>query len=230
MRPLRRGSAVGGWVHGHHARAFTLLELLVVIAILGLLLGILAPSLSRAKLLAKVAKTKVELDQVATALMTYYSDQHAFPPSRTYCEYGPPEKVHDWAELPPELATAGYFPPGPTGTTITVNAMDPFNPGRTYKYLHPGKGYHNNASTYTTIWVADGFPRGDGTAGRDYSNETDSPVSFVVFSLGTFGDIGYTSALGRHQPCNTQDWFSGNNKKGLIVRACLPSGSFMTSP
>jgi prepilin-type N-terminal cleavage/methylation domain-containing protein len=229
MRPLRSGNIARRHRHGRPSHAFTLLELLVVIAILGLLIALLVPSLSHVRLLAKVARTKVELDHIATALMTYYSDQHAFPPSRTYCEYGPPEKVHDWAELPPELVNAGYFPPGPSGTTLTADKIDPFNPGRTFKYLHPGKGFHNKASTITTLWVADEFPKGDGASGRDYGNDANSPVTFVVFSLGTFGDIGYTSAINRHQPCNTQDWFTGGNQ-GLIVRAGLASGSFVTSP
>jgi prepilin-type N-terminal cleavage/methylation domain-containing protein len=208
--------------------AFTLMELLIVVAILGLLIGLVVPSLSRAKLLARVAKAKLELAGVATALMTYSGEQKALPPSRTYCEYGPPGKVHDWAELPRELAKR-YYPPGPPGTTMTLNAVDPFNPGRTYKYLHPGKGYHNNAGTYTTIWVPENFPNGDMSSGKDYSNDKDSPVSFVLFSLGTFGDIGYWNALGRHQPCDTQDWYSGNNK-GIIVRACMANGDFVMSP
>jgi hypothetical protein len=179
--------------------------------------------------LAKVTKAKAELANIATSLMTYHSDQQAFPPSRTYCEYGPANKVRDWAELPRELAK-GYYAPGPPNTTITVNAIDPFNPGRTYKYLHPGKGYHNNASTYTTIWVPDGFPHGNASSGKDYSNERDSPVSFVLFSLGTFGDIGYWNALGRHQPCNTQDWFNGVSNGGIIVRARMADGTFVMSP
>jgi prepilin-type N-terminal cleavage/methylation domain-containing protein len=209
--------------------AFSLLELLVVIAILGLLMALMLPALSRARLQARVVKAKAELAGVTTALMMYYTDQLAFPPSRTYCEMGPPEKVHDWAELPPELAKGGYYAAGPPGTTITVNALDPFNPGRTYKYLHPGKGFHNNASTSTTIWVPEGFPGGDASAGKDYYSEKDSPVSFLVFSLGTFGDIGYWNGLSRHQPCNTEDWFKGNNN-GIIVRARMAKGTFVMSP
>jgi prepilin-type N-terminal cleavage/methylation domain-containing protein len=211
-------------------RGFTLVELLVVIAILMLLLALLTPSLVKAKFLANAAKAKVEMAGIGSALLTYYEDQQQFPPSRTYCEYGPPKKVHDWGELPVELARGGYCAAGDPGTTITVNTLDPFNAGRTYKYLHPGKGYHNNASTYTTIWAPDNFPGGDGVHGTDYSNDKDSPVSFVLFSLGTAGDIGYWNALALHEPLNTQVWLGGGNNYGLIVRAYMKAGTFVSSP
>ncbi|MCK4602100.1 MAG: prepilin-type N-terminal cleavage/methylation domain-containing protein [Phycisphaerae bacterium] len=212
-----------------HRCAFTLLELLLVVAVLGLLVAILMPSLSHAKLLAKVAKAKAELYGIATALVTYRTDQRTLPPARTYCEYGDQAKANDWAELPPELGN-GYYSPGPPGSNLTLNAVDPFNPGRTYKYLKPGRGYHNNAGTYISFWVPDEFPSGDMDTGKDYSSEKNSPVSFVLWSVGTYGDIGYWNALEWHHPFDTREWYGAGKDKGIIVRALMPSGAFVMSP
>ena len=205
------------------------MELLVVVAILALLIGILVPSLSQVRMLAKVARTKAELAGIGTALLAYRTDQKSLPPSRTYCEYGPPAKVGDWGELPPELGTCGYYGAGKAGTALTLNAADPFNPGRTYKYLKPGKGFHNNATTYVSLWVPSDFPNA-ASAGKEYSNEKDSPVTFVLFSLGTITDTGYWNALAHHLPCDSSQWYGNNRNGGIVARTLMPSGSFEMSP
>ncbi len=220
-----RGRLRRGWKE----TAFTIIELLLVIAVLGLLLSILAPSLMRVKTLAKVTRAKAELAGLAKALLTYREQQQSYPPARTYCEYGPPAKVADWAELPPELASE-YYSPGPAGSSLTLNAEDPFNPGRTYKYLKAGRGFHNNAATFVSLWIPDNFPDGDPSVGRYYGNESDCPVSFVLWSVGTFGDIGYWNALTYHHPFDPRDWYGSGGDKGLIVRAWLASGNVVFCP
>lgn len=217
-----------------HRDGFTLLELLVVIAVMGLLVAILLPSLFRAKLLANVTKAKAELYGVSVALLSYHEEHKAFPLARTYCEYGNPAKAPDWAELPPELAD-NYYAAGPAGSNLTLDAVDPFNPGRTYKYLKPGLGYHNKEphrdnKTYITIYVPDEFPSGDSTKGKIYSNEKNSPVSFVLWSVGTIGDIGYWESLDKHHPFDTREWYGNNGDEGLIVRAYMKAGTFVLSP
>jgi len=209
--------------------AFTLVELLTVVAILGLLVTILMPGLTRARLLARITKAKGELANISTALSIYHQANRAYPPARTYCEYGDTLKAPDWAELPPELAGQGYLPTPPPGTTMTVDAEDPFNPERTYKYLACGRGYHNGAGTWIGIWVADDFPRGDPEKGKEYWSPDDSPVRYVLWSVGTFGDIGYWASLARHHPFNTDQWFPGKDDKGLVVRACMKDGQFVMS-
>ena len=54
---------------------FTLIELLVVIAIIGILAGLLLPTLARAKMVAKTAQNKNNLKQVGSAF-TMYADDH----------------------------------------------------------------------------------------------------------------------------------------------------------
>ncbi len=209
---------------------FTLVELLVVVAILALLVSMLLPSLGRAKFLAKVTQAKAELSGIATALEVYYGHNKAYPPSRTYCEYGGDAKVPDWAELPGELAHGGYLPTPPADSHLTVSAIDPFNPNRTYKYLAPGKGYHNGAGTITGLWVPDDFPDGNNSSGKTWTNPKTTPVKFVLWSVGTYGDIGYWRALEQHHPLAQDAWYPGESEKGLIVRSRLAEGQYATSP
>ena len=56
-------------------KAFTLIELLVVIAIIGILAGLLLPTLARAKMVAKSVQNKNNLKQIAGAF-SMYSDDH----------------------------------------------------------------------------------------------------------------------------------------------------------
>ena len=55
-------------------RAFTLIELLVVIAIVGILAGLLLPTLARAKMVAKGVQNKNNLKQIASAFAMYVDD------------------------------------------------------------------------------------------------------------------------------------------------------------
>ncbi len=223
-RHIGHRSGTGGW---RRAYAFTLVELLIAIAILSVLLSLLLPVAGKVWVLANVTKAKAEMRGIATALLTYHMRHRTFPPARTYCDYGAPAKAADWAELPPELGE-GYF--GSSGDDETVDLIDPFNPGRTYKYLAPGRGYHNGVGTYISFWVPDNFPRGDNETGKDYSSAGKSPVSFVLWSVGPGGDIGYWNALSKHHPFDTRAWFGNNNDEGIVFLGYMKNGEFVFSP
>ena len=55
-------------------RAFTLIELLVVISVIGILAGLLLPTLARAKMVAKGAQNRNNLKQIAGAFAMYTDD------------------------------------------------------------------------------------------------------------------------------------------------------------
>ncbi len=62
-------------------RGFTLIELLVVIAIIGILAGLLLPVLGRAKTSARVAQTRVEINEIVGMISKYEADYSRYPAS-----------------------------------------------------------------------------------------------------------------------------------------------------
>lgn len=62
-------------------RAFTLIELLVVVAIIALLIAILLPSLSKARMQAKRTKTLAHLRGIGVAMAAYENENREFHPA-----------------------------------------------------------------------------------------------------------------------------------------------------
>jgi len=71
-------------------RAFTLIELLVVISIIALLVSILLPSLSKAKMLAKEVSCRASLKAIGTGWIMYRDDHPGVIPNAVYFPEPPP--------------------------------------------------------------------------------------------------------------------------------------------
>lgn len=185
-------------------RAFTLIEMLIVIAIIGVLMGLLLPALSRARIAAKVAKAKVELHQVGIAAQLYRNDHDSFPLTRTYCATN---RIDDYYELPPELEEHKY---------LSSRLVDAFNPPRTYKYIKAGIGYVNDAPSRISLWVPAAWPNDDGTD-VCYRKEKDSPVKWAAWSVGPGEARSVWEAQADHVPVPPRLWYP-DDPHGIIVR------------
>jgi prepilin-type N-terminal cleavage/methylation domain-containing protein len=75
-------------------RAFTLIELLVVISIIALLVSILLPSLSKAKMLAKEVSCRASLKAIGTGWVMYREDYPGFIPNAVHLPV-PPLEVNE---------------------------------------------------------------------------------------------------------------------------------------
>jgi prepilin-type N-terminal cleavage/methylation domain-containing protein len=205
-------------------KAFTLIEVLVVIAVIGLLMGILAPSLSRAREQALVAVVNAELRQIALCLDMYSNDNKGkYPPTRKDCTLG-------WSDhqLPPELVTGGYLPHPTPDSGMSAGIEDRFNYGNTYKYWSVGELYQNGRfipKKKASLYVPEGFPEREGSPDKDikYDDTLTSPVIWVIYSQGpNFDDWEFVNTL--HGPVAKRVWYDPKKRKGIIVRMLLKDG------
>jgi prepilin-type N-terminal cleavage/methylation domain-containing protein len=171
-------------------RGFTLLEILVVVGIVAVLVAILIPSLSRAKLRSRVVAVHSDLRQITIALDAYALEHRdVYPATRQSCG------TNILYQLPVELAAKRYLPASPDGLKRSF-FEDPFYPGQTYRYRAPGAVWQNGVlmdfpdvtwRPRAQLWVPDDMPRCLSENGRYYANytgEPKSPVTYAVWSMG----------------------------------------------
>lgn len=245
----RRQNLWGGSRHRLPARpaicppAFTLIEVLVVVAVIALLLAILIPHLSRARMRSRVVRVHADLHQITVCLEAYAMDNRdRLPPTRCACGAA----VNN--QLPVELARQRYLPK--SASKIPQAAFeDFFNPGKTYKYLAPGPIYLNGQlfdspdkkfRPRAKIWVPADFPRckrEDGRWFHEYTDEPSSPVRYAVWSMGPdptaakFPRFDGSESLDESQfPLRRQFWMLNAGDTGLIVHARNRAGFVHTSP
>ena len=232
-------------------KAFTLIELLVVIFIIAVLMGVLMPSLSRAREQAKIIAVDAELRQIGVALEMYFENNHKFPPTQADCATG---KLTDHLyQLPKALITGRYLPATPHGEAMSTIMEDRFNCGHTYKYRSVGEIIKDrdriDKYIWAKLWIPDNFPqsssidpdegqlRPDENECRRYSESHSvypllSPVSWVVFSLGPrFSEEWLEEKLGSENryPVPKELWYTPKQRRGFIVRMRLKNGAHIGS-
>jgi prepilin-type N-terminal cleavage/methylation domain-containing protein len=209
--------------------AFTLIELLVVISIIALLMGIMLPTLARAREKAAITMVNSDLYGISMALECYYTDfQNKYPPTRGGCN--PEEKLHVYA-LPQELVNQGYLPMGENGSIKFAKIEDRFNRGFTYKYVAVGPKLDYLAMPFPDpqyLKIPKGFPQFEDGDLIKYEETEKSPVTWVLFSAGPEFDMKIlaTKDLPFRDgfPIKKDFRFSPQNYNGVITRMRLKDG------
>jgi len=127
-------------------RGFTLIEILVVIFILGLLAGIVGPKLFGHADEAKVTKTRVQMENLITALKLYKLDNGTYPSTEQGMQalIAPPQG----SDSPKKWRKGGYLERG----QLPKDGWD-----NDYIYLSPG--VHDDFDIIS--YGADGAPGGE---------------------------------------------------------------------
>ncbi|MBN2211847.1 MAG: type II secretion system protein [Sedimentisphaerales bacterium] len=203
-------------------KAFTLIELLVVITIISLLVSILLPALSRARRQATITTVNAELYQIGLALETYMLENSGNPPP-TYASC----MIQDhFFQLPDELAEGGYLPERPhKHGAMSTGIEDRFNPDHTYKYQAPGPIILNGGTHVkngSSLHIPDGFPDNQQATGHFYSDPKESPVSWVIYSLGPHFDLPMMKSMFYPLPSTT--WYDPVLDYGVLTRIRLKNG------
>ena len=212
-------------------------------AIVALLVAILLPSLSRARLHAHVVAVHSDLRQITLALDAYAMEhKDHLPPTRQSCG------TNVLYQLPVELAVKRYLPNSPDGLKRSF-FQDAFNPGQTYRYRAPGAVWQNGVlmdfpdSTWrprAKIWVPDDVPRCESSTGQYYfdrTGEPKSPVTYAVWSVGPEPDSAKFphaedgSVDESELPLPRQFWLTRDGRpSGLITHFRMKTGLTYMSP
>ncbi len=136
------------------SRAFTVVELLVVIAIIAVLMGILLPSLSMARMHAKRLASTGNLKQIGLAVELYTQDNEGLFPESSHGLTGQTARQRSWI-----FTLSTYL-----GDVNEVRVC-PADPQRAERLRHPTSSYIMNE--YIAVDAVDPFGRLTGSSYRN---------------------------------------------------------------
>jgi len=112
---------------------------------------------------------------------------------------------------------------------MAANMEDVFNPSHTYKYAAPGPQLLNDSPGGDfKLWVPGDFPACAGTNGQWVSRAAESPVRWVVWSLGPRPDSPKSPAS--RAPLAADSWYRRAGDSGVLVRMATRDGLQLKSP
>lgn len=173
-------------------RGFSLIELLIVVAVIALLLSILVPSLSQARMLAKRAVSSSNMRQIGIAMASYAEDFNGAAPLTTHGN--PPDaswifslrpylsNVDDVRVCPADpyqnIRLENGLPSYVLNQYVTVDVVSPFG-----TLIEEATGIHglwNPSDSITAFIGADPRSESDLSATRDHTHSRDTWFRFPV--------------------------------------------------
>ena len=114
----QRPSVMGGRITLAQRSGFTLVELLVVIVIIGILAALIVPAVSQARLTARNAVTKTDIDLLTMAIENYRNEYGSYPPCSSGTAANDPAARHIRRLFP---RTAASY--APSAATTPANSL-----------------------------------------------------------------------------------------------------------
>jgi prepilin-type N-terminal cleavage/methylation domain-containing protein len=142
-------------------RGFTLVELMVVISIIGLLVGLLVPTVSTAMLNARRNSTVKVIKDISMGLEDFRRDFGDYPPSKPYRDSYTAEEKKTCGVLQTGTANLAYYLCGPrlTGWGVEAGGRMPYDTSATAAGPRPKRAYgpYYQATSDAVVYEDDAF-------------------------------------------------------------------------
>lgn len=170
-------------------RGFTLVELLLVIAVIGLLAGLIAVNLNKARIKSRDAKRRSDLNQIKTAVEMYFDDNKSYLIAGTG-QGTPPNSTGFFncsgtITIAQGLINGGYLSSEPKDPSATCGVSS-------YMYYAPTAGFTQGYGIYAHLENPTNLQNGwDGASGSNCRDATKFPVATTIGPGTSNYDMNY---------------------------------------